>query len=98
MANLVSGHPFKPAMGDGSRGVLQVSTDGTNDVTLYGSVDGVSYTKIKNYAVSTDVIEEVALCPFMAVSSDTAAKVAAASLSSASLGASTVLLSETRGR
>ncbi len=98
MINLVAGKAFKPAMGDGSRGVIQVSTDSTNDVTLYGSVDGVSFTKIKNYAVDSDVIEEVALCPFMAMSSDTANKVAAASLSTASVGASTVFLSETRGR
>lgn len=98
MVNLQAGAIFKPAMGDGSNGVVQVHTDGTNDVTLYGSVDGVTFTLIKTYAVSTDVIEEVVLCPFLAISADTAATVAAGSLATTSLGASTVKLDETRGR
>lgn len=98
MVNLQAGSVFKPAMGDGSRGVVQVHTDGTNDVTLYGSVDGVSFTKIKNYPINTDVIEEIVLCPFVAISADTAATVAAASLATTSIGTSTVKLDETRGR
>ena len=98
MVNLQAGSVFKPAMGDGSIGVIQVHTDSTNDVTLYGSLDGVTFTKIKNYAVDSDLIEEFTLCPFVAISADTAATVAAASLATTSLGASTVKLDETRGR
>ena len=73
MTQLTLGTAFNPKMGGGSRGVIQVIIDGANDVTLYGSVDGATYVKIKNYVASS--IEEVVLTPYMAFSSDTAATV-----------------------
>jgi|TARA_E500000178_G_C16521717_1_gene530390 hypothetical protein len=69
MAQLTAGTAYNPKMGDGSRGVVQVyiPTSGGEDLTLYGSVNGVEYIKIKHYDAST--IEEVVLCPYMAYSS-----------------------------
>lgn len=92
MAQLTLGTAFNPKLGDGSRGVIQVIIDGANDVTLYGSVDGTTYVKIKNYTAST--LEEVVLAPYMAFSSDTGATVT--SFSATAVGNSTVHIDETR--
>lgn len=92
MTQLTLGTAFNPKMGDGSRGVIQVIIDGANDVTLYGSLDGATYVKIKNYTESA--IEEVVLCPHMAFSADTGVTVT--SFSATAVGNSTVKIDETR--
>jgi len=92
MAQLKLGTAFNPKMGDGSRGVIQVIIDGANDVTLYGSIDGSTYVKIKNY--TTSAIEEVVLCPYMAFSADTSVTVT--SFAATAVGTSTVQIDETR--
>tara|TARA_B100001094_G_scaffold133882_1_gene129687 strand:+ start:3857 stop:4153 length:297 start_codon:yes stop_codon:yes gene_type:complete len=97
MLKLIPGQPVRPAMGDGSRGVIQIHTD-TEDISIYGSVDNLYYTLIKNYPANTDLIESVELCPFMVATNDTAQLVATASLSVGTFGSSWARLAETRGR
>lgn len=92
---LTAGSIYNPSMGDGSKGVISVyiPTSGGEDLTLYGSLNGTQYIKIKHYDASA--IEEIVLCPYMAYSSQEDAH-----LTSAPTGAvanSIVTIDETKG-
>ena len=57
---------YNPKMGDGSRGVVQVVHDGSNDAHLWGSLNGTDYTLVESY--SAGAIKEVVLCAYFLVS------------------------------
>ena len=59
--------PFKPMLGLGSRGVVQCVHDGSNNASLYGSVNGTNYALIHEFTASE--IKEVALCPYLLIAS-----------------------------
>ena len=89
MPQLNAGTVFNPKMGGDSKGVLMV--DYSSAVTLYGSLNGQTFIKIKTS--TSDALEEVVLAPHMAFSVDTDDKVT--SLSSAA-SATKVYINETR--
>ena len=57
---------YNPKMGDGSRGVVQVVHDGSNDAHLWGSLNGTDYTLVESY--SAGAIKEVILCAYFKIS------------------------------
>lgn len=79
---------FQPNMRNSNgQGVIQVNKNDTN-VTLYGSLDGVTYVLIETFTAS--VIKEIILCPFFRISSATDGTLGT------SIGTSTVFIDETR--
>ena len=89
MAQLTAGVAYNPKMGDGSKGVIMV--DYSSGVSLYGSLDGTTFIKIKTY--TGDALEEVVLAPTMAFSVDTDDKITSLSSTATS---TRVFIDETR--
>ena len=51
--------------GTGLRGVVAVNHNGSNNVTLCGSLDGTTYYVIETFTAST--LKEITLCPYFKV-------------------------------
>lgn len=69
MAQLANDNtPYNPKMGDGGRGIVQCVHNGSNNASLYGSINGTNYALIHEFTASE--IKEVALCPYMLIAAD----------------------------
>jgi len=51
--------------GTGLRGIVAIDHNGSNNVTLCGSVDGTNYFVIETF--TADTIKEITLCPYFKV-------------------------------
>ena len=69
--------------GTGLKGVIAIDHNGSNDVTLQGSVDNSHFVNIETF--SADTIKEITLAPYLRVNGD-------ATGSAATIGSSTATL------
>lgn len=94
MAQLANDNtPYKPSLRDGGRGLVQCVHDGSNNASLYGSLDGTNFALIHTFAASE--IKEVALAPDMLIAADTSATVTVAGATDVNAGTK-VFINETR--
>lgn len=87
MTTLTATEVYATRMNDsGGRGILQITIADSELVTFQGSIDGVTFTTIEVFTVSS--IKEIALCPFFKYT-----------ITNGSTGGqqSTVMIAETRG-
>ena len=80
--------PYKPKMGDGSRGAVQAVIDGANAAYLYGSLNGTDYQLIESFTASA--LKEIVLCPYFKLSTS------ASSVTGTIGGTTKVYINETR--
>lgn len=90
---ITQGNIYQASLRDGARGVIQF-TKGNTDLSVYGSLDDVTYVLIEAYTASA--LKEVALTPYIAVVVGSTATYAKASLPATSFGTSTFFINETR--
>ena len=101
-SEITEGVIFQSTLRDGARGIIHyVRDDGGSgsptDLSLYASLDGLFFALIETFTAES--IREVALCPFMAVYTGSAAALPVATISasgSAIFGDSRVYINETR--
>tara|TARA_R110002074_G_scaffold295513_2_gene467111 strand:+ start:162 stop:455 length:294 start_codon:yes stop_codon:yes gene_type:complete len=87
------GNIYKASLRDGARGVIQF-TKGDTNLSVYGSLDDVTYILIEAFTASA--IKEIALPLYVAVVAGSTAQYAKASLPGTSFGTSTFFINETR--
>lgn len=95
------GSIHRPSMRDGAVGIVHYRHDNgsgsATELSLYGSLDGQNFCLIETFANTADVIKEIALCPYIAVTIGSNNERSLSNfLSSDDFGASEVRINETR--
>jgi len=95
------GSIHRPSLRDGAVGVVHYRHDNSvgsaTALSFYGSLDGENFCLIETFANTADVLKEIALCPYIAVTTGTNNERVLSNFSTSDdFGASEVRLNETR--